>query len=172
VSVHPKGDQTAGNSTGAVLASLATDVEDPVERLRAVVASTRVAKAQLEGMPQEAALAYSAVLLAPHLIPAAAAMTGLPDPLPFTFNVCISNIAGPATPLYFHGARLEATYPVSIPTHGMALNITLHSNAGKLNFGFVGDRDALPSLQRLAVYTGRALDELEGAVGLEVGADG
>lgn len=167
VSVHPKGDSTAGNSTGAVLASLATDIEDPVERLEAVVASTRQAKAQLEGMPQEAAIAYSAALLAPHLIPAAAAIVGLPDPLPFTFNVCISNIVGPQEPLYLHGARLQATYPVSIPTHGMALNITLHSYAGKLNFGFVGCRDALPGLQKLAVHTTRALDDLAHAAGVD-----
>jgi diacylglycerol O-acyltransferase / wax synthase len=166
VSVHPKGDSKAGNSTGAVLASLATDVADPVERLKAVVASTRLAKGQLEGMPQEAALAYSAALLAPHLIPAAAAIVGVPDPLPFTFNVCISNVPGPQETLYLHGARLRATYPVSIPTHGMALNVTLHSYDGKLNFGFVGCRDALPGLQRLAVYTTRALDELAQAAGV------
>jgi hypothetical protein len=45
--------------------------------------------------------------------------------------------------------------------HGMALNITLHGYAYMLNFGFIGCRDALPHLQRLAVYTGDALDELE-----------
>ena len=39
--------------------------------------------------------------------------------------------------------------------------ITLHGYADMLNFGFVGCRDALPHLQRLAVYTGDALDELE-----------
>ena len=60
-------------------------------------------------------------------------------------------------------ARLEATYPVSIPIHGMALNITLQSYADTMNFGFVGCRDTLPHLQRLAVYTGDALDELEKA---------
>ena len=58
-------------------------------------------------------------------------------------------------------AGLEATYPVSIPMHGMALNITLESYADTMNFGFIGCRDALPHLQRLAVYTGDALDELD-----------
>jgi len=46
----------------------------------------------------------------------------------------------------------------------MALNITVLSYAGTLNVGFIGDRDALPHLQRLAVYTGEALAELDGAV--------
>jgi hypothetical protein len=42
----------------------------------------------------------------------------------------------------------------------MALNITLESYDGTLCFGFVGCRDAVPSLQRLAVYTGESLEEL------------
>lgn len=163
VSVHPKGDTKAGNSTGAVLASLATDVDDPVDRLRRVVDSTRVAKSQLEGMPAEAALAYSAALLAPHLVVAGAVLARIPDPLPYTFNVCVSNIPGPSTPRYLRGALVDAVYPVSIPTHGMALNITLHSYNGTLFFGFVGCPEAVPNLQRLAVYTGRALEELEQA---------
>ncbi len=58
---------------------------------------------------------------------------------------------------------LEATYPVSIPIHGMALNITLQSYADTMNFGFVGCRDRLPHLQRLAVYSGEALAALEKA---------
>ena len=48
----------------------------------------------------------------------------------------------------------------------MALNITVESYAGNLDFGFVGCRDALPSLQRLAVWTGEELGLLEEAYGL------
>jgi hypothetical protein len=47
----------------------------------------------------------------------------------------------------------------------MALNITMLSYAGTLNLGFIGDRDALPHLQRLAVHTGDALAELDAADG-------
>jgi hypothetical protein len=92
------------------------------------------------------------------------ALTGVHPPLPLAFNVCVSNVPGPREPLYLRGGRLEAYYPASIPIHGMALNITVLSYAGTLNVGFVGDRDALPHLQRLAVYTGDALAELD-AVG-------
>ena len=59
---------------------------------------------------------------------------------------------------------MEASYPASIPIHGMALNITVLSYAGTLNFGFIGCRDTLPHLQRLAVYTGEALAALDQAV--------
>lgn len=77
------------------------------------------------------------------------------------FNITISNVPGPEQPLYYEGAKLEAMYPVSLIAHGGALNITCLSYAGSLNFGFTGCRDTLPSMQRLAVYTGEALDELE-----------
>jgi hypothetical protein len=48
--------------------------------------------------------------------------------------------------------------------HGQALNITCNSYAGMVCFGFTGCRDTVPHLQRLAVYCGEALSELEGAV--------
>lgn len=53
---------------------------------------------------------------------------------------------------------------MSIPGHSVGLNITAQSYAGTLNIGFVGDRETLPHLQRLALHTGEALDELEASV--------
>jgi hypothetical protein len=52
-------------------------------------------------------------------------------------------------------------YPVSAVTHGQALNITCYSYADTLSFGFAGCRDTLPRMQRLAVFAGEALEELE-----------
>ena len=163
VNVRPKGDEGGGNAVGAILATMGTDIADPIERLKSITASTGAAKAQLQTMSTTAIIAYSAALLAPAGAQIAGALTGVQPPWPYTFNLCVSNVPGPREPLYFNGSRLEATYPVSIPIHGMALNITLQSYADTLNFGFVGCRDRLPHLQRLAVYTGDALDELEKA---------
>ena len=115
-------------------------------------------------MTQEAILAYSAYLLAPGGLQALGALAGIRAPLPLGFNVCVSNVPGPREPRYLRGSRMEAYYPASIPIHGMALNITVLSYAGTLNVGFIGDRDALPHLQRLAVHTGEALTALERAV--------
>jgi WS/DGAT/MGAT family acyltransferase len=165
VNIRPKGDAGGGNAVGAVLASMATDVADPVARLSAVSQSMTAAKANLQGLNREAILAYSAYLLAPALLQMLGATTGIPSVLPLAFNVCVSNVPGPQHPLYLRGARLEAPYPVSIPTHGMALNVTLQSYADTLNFGFIGCRDTLPHLQRLAVHTGAELAELARAVG-------
>jgi diacylglycerol O-acyltransferase len=161
VNVRPKDDPGGGNAVGAMLASLATDIADPIERLHAIIASTRSAKAQMESMSAAAIVAYSSLIMAPFGLQSVKALSGIKGRLPLTFNVCISNVPGPEEPLYFRGARLEATYPVSIPAHGMALNITCQSYAGTLNFGFIGCRDTLPHLQRLAVYTGDTFEELK-----------
>lgn len=162
VNVRARDEQGGGNAVGAILASLGTDIADPVQRLRAVTESTRVAKAQLKTMTRNTILAYSAALMAPVGVQVASALTGVRPPWPFTFNLCVSNVPGPPEPLYLNGSRMEAYYPVSIPGHGMALNVTLHGYADGLDFGFIGCRDTLPHLQRLAVATGAELDALEG----------
>ena len=163
VNIRAEGDEGGGNMVGASLASMGTDIEDPVERLDAVIASTSQAKKRMSGMSQLSALAYSGYLLSPTAVQTAAAFVGVKNPLPSNFNVCLSNVPGPRETLYMRGAKLEAVYPMSIPIHGMALNITLESYADTLNFGFIGCRDAVPHLQKLAVYTGEALEELEAA---------
>lgn len=161
VNIRPKDDEGGGNAVGAILVAMGTDIADPVERLETISASTKASKDQLKTMSRNAILAYSAALLAPAATQVTGAVTGIRAPWPYTFNLCVSNVPGPRETLYLRGSRLEATYPVSIPMHGMALNITLQSYADTLNFGFVGCRDTLPHLQRLAVYTGDALAELE-----------
>ena len=161
VAIRAKDELGGGNAVGAILATLATDVADPAERLARIVASTARAKAQLQGMSKAAILQYSALITAPtmlQVIPGAAGHLRPP------FNIVISNVPGPDRPLYFRGARLEAWYPMSIPIHGQALNITCTSYAGQVCFGFTGCRDTVPHLQRLAVYCGEALSELEHAV--------
>jgi diacylglycerol O-acyltransferase / wax synthase len=158
VNVRPKDDPGGGNAVAAILASLATDVEDPAGRLQAIIESTRVAKEQLQGMSRSAILQYSALLMAPLSFQLSTGTAGRTRP---AFNVVISNVPGPENPLYFNGARLDALYAASIPFHGYGLNITITSYAGTLNFGFTGCRDTVPHLQRLAVYSGEALEELE-----------
>ncbi|MDX2091088.1 MAG: wax ester/triacylglycerol synthase family O-acyltransferase [Kofleriaceae bacterium] len=161
VSVRAKDDEGGGNSIGAILASLATDLEDPGERLRAIIASTTNAKRQLQGMTKAAILQYSALICAPAMMGMIPTTAGHVKP---AFNVVISNVPGPEEPRYFRGARLEVAYPMSIPVHGQALNITCNSYAGQVGFGFTGCRDTVPHLQRLAVYCGEAMTDLERAV--------
>lgn len=158
VNVRPNDDPGGGNAIGAILATLATDIDDPRAALEAVITSTSRGKARLQGMSKSAIVQYSALLLAPMILSFLPGAVGRVRP---AFNVVISNVPGPKVPLYFRGWRLEESYPLSIAFHGYGLNITVQSYAGQMNFGFIGCRDTLPHLQRLAVYAGEAVEILE-----------
>ena len=131
------------------------------ERLATIVASTRRAKEQLQGMSKNAILQYSAIAMAPMMLSFLPGAAGRIRP---AFNIVVSNVPGPESPLYFRGWKLDEMYPLSIPFHGYGLNITVQSYAGTLGFGFTGCRDTLPHLQRLAIYSREVLEELDRAV--------
>jgi hypothetical protein len=78
-------------------------------------------------------------------------------------NVVISNIPGPAAPLYAAGARMRTYWPLSIVEHGVGLNITVVSYCGALDFGLVAARCAVPDLHPLARAIEEAHAELLGA---------
>lgn len=158
VSLRPKDDQGAGAAVSFIMANLATHIADPRRRLTAIVASTQRAKSVMRNMSREEIENFTAAIMAPSSFQSTLNLEGLARPV---FNVTVSNVPGPAEPLYFRRARLEAMYPVSAVVHGQALNITCYSYAGSLGFGFAGCRDSVPRLQRIAVYSGEALEELE-----------
>lgn len=158
VSVRPKDDEGAGNAITFIISTLGTNIADPRARLEAIRNSTRRAKEHVLGLPRKAMMQYTMLLMAPYTLSLLTGMGGRTRPM---FNVTISNVPGPERALYFRGARLEAAFPVSLVTHGQALNITCQSYAGTLAFGFTGCRDTLPHMQRIATYTGEALAELE-----------
>jgi diacylglycerol O-acyltransferase len=62
--------------------------------------------------------------------------------------------------LYMAGARLATYYPVSIPAHGVALNITVQSYNGSLDYGFTACRRAVPDVDDLIEYLVEAHREL------------
>jgi WS/DGAT/MGAT family acyltransferase len=161
VSVRPKDDQGTGNAISFIISTLGTDIEDAAERLAAIRASVRHAKAHVQSLPRQAMMQYTVLLMAPTIVTLLGGIGGRTRPM---FNVTISNVPGPEKPLYFRGARLEAIYPASIVTHGQALNITCQSYAGTMDFGFTGCHSSVPSLQKLAVYSTEALEELEAAI--------
>jgi WS/DGAT/MGAT family acyltransferase len=161
VSVRPKDDQGTGNAISFIVATLGTDIDDAAERLQAIRASVRHAKAHVQSLPRQAMMQYTVLLMTPTIVTLLGGIGGRTRPM---FNVTISNVPGPEKPLYFRGARLEAIYPASIVTHGQALNITCQSYAGTMDFGYTGCHSSVPSLQKLAVYTADALAELEAAL--------
>lgn len=153
------GGGDGGNAVGAVLCNLGTNIADPHRRLETIVTSMRTAKETLAGQSAMQIQAQAILLLGAgtvlNAIPGAASTLSPP------FNVIISNVPGPKNPLYWNGARMEGTYPVSIPTEGQALNITVTSYAGEMHFGLIGCRRRVPHLQRMLGHLEDSLVELE-----------
>lgn len=160
-------DSAGGNAVGAVITSLATDIADPSWRLDRIRASMAIAKGTLAELTPLQRLALSAINMAP--LPLVSLLGGGEGWRP-PFNITISNVPGPRQTLYLNGARLQGIYPVSIPYHGQALNITLTSYGDNLEFGLTGCRRRVPRLQRLLTHLEDSLVELEVAVGLSSGA--
>jgi hypothetical protein len=75
-------------------------------------------------------------------------------------NLAISNVPGPNMALYLAGAKMLTYYPVSIVTHSLALNVTVQSYNGSLDFGLIACRKAMPDLPELAKYMQKTFDEM------------
>jgi diacylglycerol O-acyltransferase len=153
---------SGGNLVGSILCNLATDLDDPADRLQAISESMRRNKKVFAQLPRLQAMALSAMLISPLLLNA---VPGYVSSAPPPFNIVISNVPGPAEPMYWGGARLDGNYPLSIALDGQALNITVVNTAGNLDFGLVGCRRSVPHLQRLLGQLESALKDLERAVG-------
>jgi len=158
VNLRAPDDESTGTAVGMMVAELGTNVAEPRERLEVIKRSTAEAKRHLGELPPEARASYTILVNGPYLT---GLVAGLAERSPIAFNVGISNVPGPPEPLYFNGSRLDAVFPLSLLLHGNALNITCVSYAGMMDFGFTGARATLPHLQRLALYMGEAVDEIE-----------
>ncbi len=156
-------NSSGGNQIGALLANLATDNPDPAERLAAVCESMRSNKEIFSQLPTAQRLALSAFNISPLLLGALSPV--LSTATPPAFNLVISNVPGSREPLYWNGASLDGNYPLSIALDGQALNMTVASRAGYLDFGLVGCRSSVPSLQRLLGHLEDSLAGLEIATG-------
>ena len=147
-----------GNAVGLVSCSLATHVEDPHQRMAAIRASMDKAKTELSRQGAAQNLLLTSTLGSAAMLLSVPGLVSITPPMT---NLVISNVPGPRKPLYWNGAKLEGTYPLSIPVEGQALNITVLSYAGNLHFGLTGCRTNLPHLQRLLGHLEESLTELE-----------
>ncbi len=163
VSVRPKDQEGYGNAISMILCSLATDEADPAKRLEAIQDSMKIGKERFAKMSREEIINMMLLTSAPMLFGSLLRFEGRTRP---AFNVTISNVPGPKKHLYYNGARMEGIYPVSICTHGQALNITLCSYADNLEFGVIGCRRTLPHLQHILTHLEDTLRDLERAAGI------
>jgi diacylglycerol O-acyltransferase / wax synthase len=162
VSLRAPGDTTQANYVSMMMVSLATHIADPRKRMAAIVAASTRAK-MLAGSLKGAIPTDMPSLGIPWLM---AAITPLyrkaaaSQRIPVVANVAISNVPGPQMPLYLAGARLKGYFPVSIVTHGLALNVTIVSYDGSLDFGLVACKDTMPDLRQFAKHLQAAHEEL------------
>lgn len=158
VSLRERGSHNAANALAGIRVELGTQIGDPLARLHAVKAAIKTVREDRSSLPEEDVTPYVLMRAAPLLASQLPVVGGL---VPTVFNLKISNNPGCDTPMYYAGARLDAIYPISQLAQYAALSIDCVSYAGTLNIGITGARDTLPHLQRIAVYLGRALEELE-----------
>jgi diacylglycerol O-acyltransferase len=159
------GPRLSGNSVSNLFVSLRTDIGDPVPRLLAIHESAVVAKEVHKALgaqmladwsevtpPRPFAWwmrLYSRLRLADHHAP--------PQ------NAVISNVSGPAEPLYIGGARLVELYSVGPILEGIGLNITVWSYLGTLYVGLISCPELIPDLAELADLLPESLAELSAA---------
>lgn len=164
----PEEANTYGNRVSGMMAALATDVADPVDRLAVIAKETTRAKETLGAIPAD--LLTDVAEFAPPAIAARAsrvmARTTLANQIDPPFNVIISNVPGPQFPLYARGAEMLTYIPVSAIADTQGLNMTVMSYNGRCDFGLVACRDAVPDLWDLTDLLHAAMDELREAAGI------
>ena len=160
VSIRKEDDFDSSVAISYIIADLGTRHKDPADRLEAIVESTRAGKEMLGELTTREAGLYAMLMQTPLFV---ASMMGVADWFPPVSTV-ISNIPGPKEQLYWNGAPLLGTYPVSAVFHGFALNITFTSYNGNLDFGIIACRRTVPRVQRVIDYLEQSLAELESMV--------
>ena len=157
-----------GNQVTSMLTSLATDVDDPLDRLKVIHEVMVEAKEQQKAIGADTLQEWSE-FAAPAVLGRAARLYSRmkwADSHPPMFNVTISNVPGPPFPLYSAGARLLANYPIGPIFDGAGINITVMSYLDQLDFGLLACPDVLEDVWDLADDLHAALDELVEATGV------
>ncbi len=140
---------------------LATQQADRRKRLDSIRRSLRISRQQFSVLSTSDARAEGTLDVMPYLVRQLAGVDHRMAPL---FNLGISSLSLSPTPLFFGGAELDALFPMPMLLQGGALNIALMRYADSWHVGLCGARDLLPHLQRMAVYMGLSLDELEAMI--------
>jgi diacylglycerol O-acyltransferase len=144
-----------GNQLAVMRGPLPVYVEDPVARLRVV-------KAAMDGLKESKQAVGAEVLtsmqnFAPPTILAQASRLNFSTRL---FNLIVTNVPGPQFPLYVLGRELQDLFPVAFLPKNHALAIAIMSYNGGIDFGLLGDYDAMADIDVIGDGLERSLDEL------------
>ena len=152
VSVRTVGERHEGGNRIVVMRGpLPVYIEDPLERLRFVRHAMDGLKESKQALGAE--VIAGAQNFAPPTILAQASRLNFSTRL---FNLIVTNVPGPQFPLYVLGRRMERVFPVAFLPENHALAVAIMSYAGEMNFGLLGDFDALPTSSRSATPSPRS----------------
>lgn len=160
VSLRAAGDGEINNQVSMVQCELGTQLAEPLQRLQAVRAATASIKQKVAAVRSLIPTDYPG-LAAPIWMSGLSRLWSrgrIAERLPPLANLAISNVPGPPFDVYLAGARLRHYFPVSIITHGLALNITVQSYGSALEFGVVACRKVLPPAQLKKLMAGLQLE--------------
>ena len=162
VSIRSEDEQgTLGNRIAAMRAALPVYVEDPVERLRHVQESMGNLKQSKQALGAEVISGLQD--FAPPTLLAQASRLNFSTRL---FNLIVTNVPGPQFPLYLLGREMLEIVPIAFLPENHALAIAIMSYNGKVDFGLLGDYDAMPDLEALAGDLEAAIADLSRAAGV------
>jgi len=144
-----------GNQIVALRAPIPVYIADPVQRLQ-------VAREAMEGIKQSKQALGAEVIsrfndFAPPTLLAQSARVNFSTRL---FNLVVTNVPGPQMPLYVLGRELEDIFPVGFLPPEQALFVAIMSYNGEINFGLLGDYDAMHDLEDVATAIEESLAEL------------
>src|SRR5450759_3981412 len=141
VRVEAEHDQ-GGNRLVVMRGPLPVYIADPIQRLRFVSQAMDGLKESKQALGAE--VIAGAQNFAPPTILAQASRLNFSTRL---FNLIVTNVPGPQFPLYVLGRKMERVYPVAFLPQNHALAVAIMSYDGEMNFGLLGDFDALPDIE-------------------------
>jgi WS/DGAT/MGAT family acyltransferase len=158
VSVRAEEERGAlGNRISAMMAPLPVWCQDPVGRLHLI--SDIMGDLKGSGQAVGAEILTRLVDFAPTTIASQAARL---QPAQRFFNLVVTNVPGPQFPLYLLGRELQAIYPLVPLARRQALCVGIMSYNGQVNFGLVGDYDAMADLESFGLDLEAAIEEIVG----------
>jgi WS/DGAT/MGAT family acyltransferase len=144
-----------GNEITIMMAPLPVDEGDPVARLRHISAEMEELKSSKQTMGAQAITGLQD--FAPPTIFAQASRLNFAGRM---YNLLVTNVPGPQLPLYVLGRRMARVYPMPFLAGDRSLAVAIMSYDGGMNFGLLGDFDAMPDLDIVAEGIEGSLGEL------------
>jgi WS/DGAT/MGAT family acyltransferase len=159
---------SSGNQVSQMTIRMATDIEDPLERLLAVHLSALEAKAYAAEIGASMIMAITEVV-APGLMGwamQAATYAASNEHVPAPSHTIISNVPGPQIPLYMAGAKVHMMMGMGPIANAMGLFHAVLSGAGKITITFCCCKKMLPDPEYYQQCLQHSFDELCAKVGL------